>query len=148
MDYEYYLGPNYKQNERKIKRVSTIVSNHVSWIDPVVLIKNVYPAFSPSSEFRNVPILCKLINTLDSIYIPRGGSTENKAKALQAIGDRQQLIEETGKYSPFLIFAEGGTTNNTGIIKFKKGAFYSERVVRPIFMKYYYSTLSPSYDTI
>lgn len=82
MDYEYYLGPNYKQNERKIKRVSTIVSNHVSWIDPVVLIKNVYPAFSPSSEFRNVPILCKLINTLDSIYIPRGGSTENKAKAL------------------------------------------------------------------
>jgi 1-acyl-sn-glycerol-3-phosphate acyltransferase len=147
-DYTYYLGPNYKEKERKIKRVSTIVSNHVSWIDPVVLIKTIQPAFSPSSEFRNIPVLNKLIDTLDSIYIPRGGSEENKAKALKAIGDRQKLIEETGRYAPFLIFAEGGTTNNTGIIKFKRGAFYSERTVRPIFMKYYYSTFSPSYDTI
>ena len=55
----------------------------------MVLIKNVYPAFSPSSEFRNIPLLCRLIDTLDSIYIPRGGSNENKAKALEAIGNRQ-----------------------------------------------------------
>ena len=88
IDYTEYLGPDYKKNERKIKRVSTIVSNHVSWIDPVVLIKTIYPAFAPSSEFRNFPILNRLIDSLDSIYIPRGGSAENKAKALKAIGYR------------------------------------------------------------
>ena len=39
------------------------------------------PAFAPSSEFRGVPLLGTLIDVIDSIYIPRGGSEENKAKA-------------------------------------------------------------------
>lgn len=112
-DYTEYLGPNYKTNQKKIKRTSTIVCNHTSWLDTVILIKNIKPAFSPSSEFRNVPIFSTLIDSIDSIYIPRGGNEESRAKALAAIRDRQELIEETGKYAPFLIFAEGGTTNGT-----------------------------------
>jgi len=70
---------------KKINQTSTIVSNHVSWLDPVVLLKNLMPAFAPSSEFRGVPLLGTLMDVIDSIYIPRGGSAENKAKALQAI---------------------------------------------------------------
>jgi len=73
---------------RKIKRTSTIVCNHVSWLDAAVLIKNVRPAFAASAEFANAPLLATLINTIDSIYIPRGGSDESKAKALRTIGDR------------------------------------------------------------
>ena len=147
-DYTYYLGPNYRVNQKKIKRTSTIVSNHVSWLDAVVLIKNVRPAFAPSEEFRNVPLLGKLIDSIDSIYIPRGGSEEKRAMALQAIGDRQKLIEETGRFAPFLIFAEGGTTNGTAILKFKKGAFFSERTVRPVLMNYQYDLFSPAFDII
>lgn len=148
VDYTEYLGQNYKSQAKKIKRTSTIVCNHVSWLDPVVLIKNVRPAFAPSSEFRNVPLLSTLIDCIDSIYIPRGGSEEKKAQALAAIRDRQELIEETGKYAPFLIFAEGGTTNGTGLVKFKKGAFFAERTIRPMFMKYKSSTVSPAFDTM
>lgn len=96
VDYSYYLGPEYKRSMKKIKRTSTIVSNHVSWLDPVVLIKNIRPAFSPSDEFRGVPLLGKLIDVIDSIYIPRGGSDESRAKALMKIRDRQELIEQTG----------------------------------------------------
>lgn len=135
-DYSLYLGDNYKKNIKKIKRTSTIVSNHVSWLDPIIYIKNIRPAFAPSSEFRNVPLLATLIDVIDSIYIPRGGSEEMKAKALSAIKDRQELIEETGKYAPFLIYAEGGTSNGKGLIKFKKGAFFSEKTIRPMFLKY------------
>jgi len=150
LDYDYteYLGQDYKINQKKIKRTSTIVSNHVSWLDTVVLIKNVKPAFAPSSEFRNVPILSTLIDSIDSIYIPRGGSEEARNKALTAIKDRQELIEETGKYAPFLIFAEGGTTNGSQIVKFKKGAFFAEKTIRPIVLKYKYGTFSPAFDTI
>lgn len=54
----------------------------------MVLIKNIRPAFAPSSEFKNVPLLGTLIDVIDSIYIPRGGSEESKAKALGAIRDR------------------------------------------------------------
>jgi len=96
VDYSYYLGPDYKSKMKKIKRTSTIVSNHVSWLDPVVLIKNVRPAFAPSEEFSRVPLVGTLASVIDSIYIPRGGSPESKARALQAIRDRQELIEQTG----------------------------------------------------
>lgn len=93
-------------------------------------------------------MLGKLINCLDSIYIPRGGSDAKRAEALKAIGDRQELIEETGKFAPFLVFAEGGTTNGSSILKFKKGAFYSEKTIRPVFMNYLYWTLNPAFDTL
>jgi hypothetical protein len=49
---------------------------------------------------------------------------------------------------PFLVFAEGGTTNGTGIMKFKKGAFHSEKTVQPIFLRYSFGTLNPAFDTI
>ena len=49
---------------------------------------------------------------------------------------------------PFLIFAEGGTTNGSAIMKFKKGAFHSEMTVQPIFLKYSFGTLNPAFDTI
>jgi 1-acyl-sn-glycerol-3-phosphate acyltransferase len=115
-DYTYYLGKDYKKETRKPIRVSTIVSNHTCYLDIVSLVKTIRPAFSPSAEFRNLPLLSNLIDGLDSIYIPRGGSEEQKAKALAAIRSRQELIEETGKYAPILIFAEGGTSNGTGIV--------------------------------
>lgn len=133
---------------KKIKRTSTIVCNHVSWLDPVVLIKNIRPAFAPSAEFENVPLLGTLIDTIDSIYVPRGGSDVNKAKALAAIRDRQELIEDTGRYSPFLIFAEGGTTNGTGLLKFKKGGFFAEKRIKPMFLKYHCGTVNPAFDVM
>lgn len=88
VDYSEYLGEHYKEYAKKIKRTSTIVCNHVSWLDPVVLIKEIRPAFAPSAEFKNVPLLGSLIDAIDSIYIPRGGSEEKKAAALAAIRDR------------------------------------------------------------
>jgi 1-acyl-sn-glycerol-3-phosphate acyltransferase len=61
---------------KPIKSTSTIVCNHVSWLDVVVLIKYVCPAFTPSAEQKGLPIVGKLIDFLDSIYIPRGGTPE------------------------------------------------------------------------
>ena len=88
VDYSYYLGSDYKKKMKKINKTSTIVCNHVSWLDPVVLLKNVMPAFAPSAEFKGVPLLGTLMDVIDSIYIPRGGSEESKARALQAIRER------------------------------------------------------------
>ena len=43
------------------------------------------------------------------------------------------------------VFPEGGTSNGTGIIKFKRGVFLSERTVRPVFMKFNGSIVTPDY---
>jgi 1-acyl-sn-glycerol-3-phosphate acyltransferase len=47
-DYSFFLGPDYKDLMPKIKQTSTIVCNHVSWLDSVILIKHIRPAFSPT----------------------------------------------------------------------------------------------------
>jgi len=60
------------------KRISTVVSNHLSWLDPVVLLKSIFAGFSPSSEFEGLPILGHLMDSIDCIYIPRGGDDKSK----------------------------------------------------------------------
>ena len=37
VDYTEYLGPDYKKGYKDIKKTSTIVSNHVSWFDTMML---------------------------------------------------------------------------------------------------------------
>lgn len=36
IDYSKYLGPDYKNDAKKEKFTSTIVSNHVTWLDSVI----------------------------------------------------------------------------------------------------------------
>jgi 1-acyl-sn-glycerol-3-phosphate acyltransferase len=50
-DYSFYLGKNYIDSMDNSKKTSTIVSNHVSWLDAIILIKTIRPAFAPSSIF-------------------------------------------------------------------------------------------------
>jgi len=57
------------------------------------MIKEIFPAFAPSAEFKRTPIVKDICNALDSIYIPRGGSKETKDKALECIKKRQETIE-------------------------------------------------------
>ena len=46
-----------------------------------------------------------------------------------------------------MIFPEGGTTNGTSLIKFKKGAFVAEKTVRPVILKWGLDgTMIPSFD--
>ncbi len=50
-------------------------------------------------------------------------------------------------YNPICIYPEMTTTNNTSLLKFKKGAFASMRTVIPAFAKVGDSYLKPVYDT-
>lgn len=58
------------------------------------------------------------------------------------------MIEQTGKYKKFIVFAEAGTSNGTGLINFKKGAFFAEKAVEPMYMKYQWTTFNPAYETM
>ena len=48
----------------------------------------------------------------------------------------------------FQVYAEGGTSNGSGLINFKKGAFYGLKAVRPMIVKYHWVTFNPAYDVI
>lgn len=53
VDYSKYLGPNWKKNEFKGKRVSTIVSNHIGIIDIFACLSgDRYCSFTPGSHVK------------------------------------------------------------------------------------------------
>jgi lysophosphatidylcholine acyltransferase/lyso-PAF acetyltransferase len=148
-DYSEYLGPDYKTKQVKPKIVPTIICNHLSMLDSDVIIRLINPSFTPSAEFKNVPIAGILLKANDSIFIPRGGNEEQKAKALAVIRDRQEMIEaEAGTIRPMCIYVEGATSNGTHLMQFRKGAFFSEKPIKPMFLKYSYHLVSPAFDTI
>ena len=62
--------------------------------------------------------------------------------------ERQKIIEQEGRYPPIVVFPEGGTSNGTSILSFKKGAFAGLHPVRPIVLKYRYGPFSPAYDIL
>jgi hypothetical protein len=73
-DYSEHLGKDYLKTQVLPKKVSTIVSNHMAWLDSLILIHTLYPGFAAKIETKKVPILRDLINNLQSIYISRSGS--------------------------------------------------------------------------
>jgi len=73
---------------------------------------------------------------IDSVFVDRAGTKEEKAAVAKQIEERQRENEETGR-PPILIFPEGSTTNNKSLIKFKRGPFSGFSSVQPICYKYY-----------
>ena len=148
VDYSYYLGPDYKKGYKNIKKTSTIVSNHCSWLDSLILIKYITPAFAPTAYFLTVPIFGKVCSMLDSIFIDRGADEQGRQRVINTILERQKMIEETGKYAPFAMFCEGATTNGTCLLKFRRGAFVGEKRITPIYLKYPVKGFSSAYDVV
>ena len=70
-DYTEYLGEDYQSKYKTdVKKASTIVSNHVSWLDSQSIYKAIgNVAFGAMSELENVPIVGTLAKSLDFIFI-------------------------------------------------------------------------------
>lgn len=122
-DYSEYLGPDYKETMKLPKKISTIVSNHSSWFDPLLL-NNIFACgFVAKREVKTAPVGGVIAMALGSIFISRGGSPEELQKIVDEIDERQRMIEDYGEYPPFIVFPEGGTSNGSCILPFKRGAF-------------------------
>ena len=147
-DYSKYLGQDYLRTQKFPKDISTYVSNHVSWSDIIVFINVNQPAFASKVELKHIPVFGLLCQALGCIFIARGGTKDEKEYIIHQIQERQQAIEDEGRYPPIIVFPEGTTTNGTSVLPFKKGAFASLKPVRPVFLKYGYTTVSPAYDVM
>jgi len=70
-----------------------VISNHVSWFDGYVLINKLGVAVAPDAMFLEAPFLGNGLKGIDSFGIPRGSGPEARAKAIQTLIDRQDIIE-------------------------------------------------------
>ncbi len=82
-DYTFFLGKDYKERTVYPKYFSTYVSNHTSWLDVILLISQICPAFTPKDVLRRIPIFGILVMALGCIMIARGGTEE----------ERNQIVE-------------------------------------------------------
>ena len=108
------------------------------------------PAMAPKEAMKHTPIVNVFAEAVGSLYIPRGGTREDRDKILNSIKERQELIEESkGDLPPLLIFPEGTTSNGTNCFLFKKGAFLAEKKIRPYILTYSTdNTVNPAWEVI
>eukprot|EP00906_Rhabdomonas_costata_P036530 RCo051237 len=112
----------------------TLVCNHLSYMDILIMMTLLMPAFVAKIELRSLPsfgFLCKMVHCL---FIDRRPGANGQAAA---IADRQRkMMSEPGKYPPLLIFPEGTTTNGTALLEFRRGAFTTGAPVIPMLVDY------------
>lgn len=85
-DYKKWLGPDWKP---QWTGASTIVSNHVSWMDIMVSMAYFKPSFVSKKSIRDIPVVGKLTAAFDTIYVDRAGTKEDKKMIGKAIEARQ-----------------------------------------------------------
>ncbi len=124
------------------------MSNHVSWTDIIVFLNINQPAFAAKRELKDIPVFGLLCQALGCIFIAREGSLDARNQVIDQIRERQESIETEGLYPPIVVYPEGGTSNGTSVLSFKKGAFAGLKPVRPVFLRYDYDMLNNSYDVM
>ena len=93
IDYSEYLGPNWKQNKFKGKRVSTLVSNHYGILDIFAYVTGgSYCSYMASTHVKDFKGICGLggfyCSILQCIYADRYSSKEVRDAAVDTIMKR------------------------------------------------------------
>lgn len=142
--YKKWLGPDWKFDKNtSFKNAGTYVANHQGFVDIFfyLFMYNPCPGFVAKSSIKNVWAIGYIADmVLNSLFTDRVDKN-SKARILGQLENRQKAAIE-GTARPLVIFPEGCTTNGTGLIKFKKGAFASLLPVQPHvfnYKNYFYS---------
>jgi lysophosphatidylcholine acyltransferase/lyso-PAF acetyltransferase len=125
-DYSRWLGPDWKPS---FTGASTLVCNHVSWLDYFVATYLFQPSYLAKKTTSANPFLGAFSQALDCLFL-------DPSKAFDQIKERQIEISHEKGIPPLMIFPEGSTSNNQYLLKFRKGPFLAMRSVQPIAIKY------------
>ena len=74
-DYSEYLGHDYKEKyDTEIKKTSTIICNHVTQHDSMIITQFMNNSFACDISFKSMPLMGPLAYMVDAIFVPRGGT--------------------------------------------------------------------------
>ncbi|CAE7286231.1 lpcat1, partial [Symbiodinium natans] len=128
------LPSDLETRQRMLRATPLIVSNHVSYLDTVVLpLVLEVPKIIAMAEVASWPLFGQLCQELEMIWVDRS-SAESRRAAKEAIASHAAEWERGDR--PLLIWPEGTTSNGQGIKDFKQGAFLPGVPVRPVLIKY------------
>lgn len=93
-----------------------IVSNHRSYIDPILMLRDVHGFPVAKAELENWPVIGKGAKLAGILYLRR----ENSGSRVNALRQMEEKIREGFSV---IIFPEGTTSGLAGTLPFKKGVF-------------------------
>ena len=126
-----------------------LVSNHVSWVDILLFLGEVFPSFVAKATIRKLPLVGVISEAMGCIFVEREtrGAGENGAAAAV----RARLFaraSDPASCPPLLLFPEGTTTNGNFLLPFKTGACLTGAPVQPVLLRYRWRRFSPAWETI
>jgi 1-acyl-sn-glycerol-3-phosphate acyltransferase len=131
--YRKYLGEDYKPEDHADK-YTTIIANHISWMDIVYIGSRIAPSFCAKESVQKIPFIGFCTYAMKTIYIDRT-SKENRIQTIKSIEDRQMSVLEGRSFFPVCLYPEGTASNGRTLISFRKGAFYTLTPVKIFIFK-------------
>lgn len=120
-----------------------IVSNHVSYIDPIFYFYEFFPTIVASDSHDSMPFVGTIIRAMQVIYVNRFTPSSRK----HAISEIKRKAG-CNRFPRVLLFPEGTTTNGRSLISFQLGAFIPGYAIQPVVVRYPHVHFDQSWGNI
>ncbi|KAF5194282.1 Lysophospholipid acyltransferase lpeat2 [Thalictrum thalictroides] len=108
-----------------------VVSNHVSYIDPIFFFYELFPTIVASESHDSIPFVGTIIRAMQVIYVNRFSPSSRK----DAVSEIKRKAS-CDRFPRLLLFPEGTTTNGRVLISFQLGAFIPGYPIQPVVVRY------------
>ncbi|KAI3743943.1 hypothetical protein L1987_57015 [Smallanthus sonchifolius] len=108
-----------------------LVSNHVSYVDPIFFFYELFPTIVASESHDSMPFVGTIIRAMQVIYVNRFSHQSRK----HAVNEIKRKAS-SDRFPRLLLFPEGTTTNGKLLISFQHGAFIPGYPIQPVVVRY------------
>ncbi|XP_028078192.1 lysophospholipid acyltransferase LPEAT2-like isoform X3 [Camellia sinensis] len=120
-----------------------VVSNHVSYIDPIFFFYELFPTIVASESHDSIPFVGTIIRAMQVVYVNRSSPSSRK----HAVNEIKRKAS-SDRFPRLLLFPEGTTTNGRVLISFQLGAFVPGYPVQPVIVRYPHVHFDQSWGNI
>ncbi|KAL5225622.1 hypothetical protein ABZP36_012261 [Zizania latifolia] len=120
-----------------------VVSNHISYIEPIYFFYELFPTIVSSDSHDSIPFVGTIIRAMQVIYVDRFSPASRRA----AVNEIKRKAA-CNSFPRVLLFPEGTTTNGRFLISFQHGAFIPGYPVQPIVVRYPHVHFDQSWGNI
>ena len=138
-----------KGRDKLDENARVLVCNHLSMVEPLVLLIETRCTPVTASAFAKLPALGAVGRLHQLIWLERGDPA-SRSRVVDAIHRRTR--PQATEWPPVLVFPEGTTLNGRALISFKPGAFAPQAKVQPAVARFPFAVrcgmgLDPSWCT-
>ncbi|KAJ8900389.1 hypothetical protein K2173_025029 [Erythroxylum novogranatense] len=120
-----------------------VVSNHVSYIDPIFYFYELFPTIVAAESHDSIPFVGTIIRAMQVIYVDRFSPSSRK----NAVNEIKRKAS-CDRFPRLLLFPEGTTTNGRVLTSFQLGAFIPGYPIQPVVVRYPHIHFDQSWGNI